>query len=482
MTIPNFADILSLISPIVEPAPFIRVRLNVGMMMDILSGEYVKQNGRYILNGGLHGTIGIAGCPNTFKSTLMMTMTAIAVDRLLANNVPTQITTYDTEDTLERQRIQAFVDMLPTLASVNPLVNGVWTITTKNQTNGSEWWESARKAAKMKIKSSKQLMVDTPYIDDKGNVVKVILPTFNHLDSITAFRSKDTDEIDDKAELGDAKGLMLYMKAGLAKSRFLTALSSQAERSNTYFMISAHVGDLAPDMNASPYAPKVEKKMPTMRSNQRYKGVTDNFFSLLGGIWQTHRVAPLYVDKKPMYPKDKNDTREFDTDLMCVNVQLMRSKASGDGDMIELIISKTSGFLPSLSEFHHIKTNDKFGLPGNDHNYVCALYPECKLNRSNIRTKLKDVKLQRAINICSEMLQIYTLRKYTDESFRMSPEELYTSLSNKGYSWDKILTSRGWHSLGHPPKDVLTVTTMDLLAMAVGELDLPEFKINQEGT
>ena len=176
-----------------------------------------------------------------------------------------------------------------------------------------------------------------------------------------------------------------------------------------------------------------------------------------------------------MYPKNSLDNKDLDTDLVCITGKLMRSKSSGDGIAIEHVMSKTEGFLVPLSEFHHCRSNDYFGLVGGDTNYVCALYPEVKLRRTSVRGKLEtDLRLQRAINICSEMLQIYTHRKHRGEEQRMTPEELYTRLSDKGYDWGKILDSRGWYSLGVPPKDVITVTTMDLLDIAVGTLEIPE--------
>ena len=477
ISLASLSDTLSMIAPSVTASPELRVRLNVGMLADLPTGTYHKNpDGRYILNGGLHVTTGIAGLPNTFKSTFMMTLTARAMDRLLQNNCPTQTTTYDDETTLERPRVQALIDTTVALSQYDPLKSGMWVITTKNEHDGTEWWKLTKLGMKQKLKNARRLMVPTPFVLPDGKVFEVIIPTFCHLDSITAFRGRDTEELDDKTDLGDSKGLMIYMKAGLAKARLLNIISSLAERANVYFFASAHVGEQAAEISGgNPYA-QPDKKIPTMKGNQRYKGVTDNFFSLLAGIWQTHRVKPLYVEKKPMYPKDSTDDRDLDTDLQLVNIQLMRSKSSGDGIMIELIISKAEGFLPSLSEFHHIKSNDRYGLPGNDTTYACALYPDVKIRRTTIRQKLADPKLCRAVNICSEMLQIYTYRKHTHEKFRMDPEQLYERLKERGYDWDKILTSRGWHSVGTPPPGVITVTTMDLLAIAIDELEIPELK------
>lgn len=475
----EFADALALISPSVIEAPEMRMRLNVGMMADIPTGSYIKlPDGRNVLNGGIHQTLGISGLPNTYKSTFMMTLTARALGRLLANNTPSNVSTYDTEITLERTRLQKIIDGVYGLAKFNPLRTGIWILSSKAEQDGTDWWAAVRKMGRSKIKNKRSIMVDTPFMNEQGIPYRVPLPTFVHLDSITAFRSKDTEDLDDKVELGDSKGLMLYMKSGLAKARLLTTMSGLAEAANIYFMASAHVGEASADVGAGPYALKPDKKLPTMRGNQRYKGVTDNFFSLLGGIWQTDRVAPLYNgDKKPMYPKNSHDNKDLDTDLIEITVKLMRSKSSGDGISVVYVLSKTEGFLIPLSEFHHIKTADYFGLVGSNINYVCALYPEVKLQRTNVRAKLEtDERLQRAINICSEMLQIYTHRKHRNENQRMSPEELYEKLKTKGYNWDKILDSRGWYSLGTPPKGTLTITTMDLLEIATDDLERNEFK------
>ena len=478
----ELASIVSLISPDVESAPEHRIRLNVGMMMDIPTGDYIRNpDGRWVLNGGLQVTTGVAGLPNTFKTTLLLTITAIAANRLIMNHVPTQITTYDTEVTLNRSRLEALIDRLPALREVDPFKSGVWVLTSKVEQNGTDWWSKIRKALNLKVKNAKSLMVETPIIGRDGKALKIIVPTFLHLDSLTAFAASDVEEMEEKLELADPKGRMIYRNSGLSKARLLTSLSSIAERANGYFSISAHVGESQADMSAGPYSPPPDKKLPTMKTTQRYKGVTDNFFSLLHGIWQTQSVKKLIADrgskdKQPLYPKDKHDNGRKDIDLQLVTIQLMRSKSSADGGIIELVLSKAEGFLPELSEFHLLKSNDDFGLAGNDQSYHCVFYPEVKMRRTTVRGLLTDPRLARAINICSELFQIYQYKKLPNEEWRLAPEELYEKLKTLGYDWELILSARGWHSLGHPPKTTLTVTTMDLLAIAAGELDLPEFK------
>lgn len=482
----NF-DLVTLLSPTVVAAPPVRVRLNAGYLIDIPSGEYVKQpDGTYVLNGGLHQTVGIAGLPNTFKSTFMHTLTVSVVSRLILNNVPCNITTYDTENTAEHKRLLHLAHVHSSLRELGDLFKiGLWSLTNKNSLNGTEWWAAIRNMVRVKVKESKRLMVDTPLKDDNGKPYKVIAPSFNHVDSLTTFGGKDSDEVDEKVDLSDPKGLTKFMKEGLAKARFLTALPKAAERSNTYFILTAHVGDKPPELSSGPSYGIPDKKIPTIKSNQRYKGVTDNFFSLLGGIWQTHRVKGMFnKDKLPLYPVDKDDDTLLDTDLMQVSIQLMRSKSSGDGIMIDEVLSKTEGFLEALSAFHYLRENHYYGLEGNQVTYACALLPDVTLQRTNIRKRIKDVPLlSRALYICAEMLQIYTFRKYAHRGFYTNPAKLYSALEEKGYDWTTILTARGWHSLGEVPKGILTITTMDLLAIYAGELDLPAFKkqVKKEG-
>jgi len=473
-------DLMSLLMPSVKPAPAIRVKLNSGHLMDIPTGSYLKQHdGTYVLNGGLANLVGISGLPNTLKSTIMHAITLTAADRLIANNLPTNITTYDTENTLEHSRMMTFLRRFKHILKLgNPFDLGIWIVTNKSSIDGTEWWSNMRTAATIKVKERSKLTVDTPFADENGNPFRALTPTFSQIDTLTMFGGKDSAELDEKVDLADKKGLTKFMKEGLAKARLLTMLPKVAEQSNSYYILTSHVGDTATNLDNTPSYIPPDKNLPTLKSNQRYKGVTDNFFYLLGDIWQTHTVRPLLSDtKEPLYPVGPDDNTKMDTDLVVVKLQLMRSKSSADGIMLNLIVSKTEGVLEYLSAFHLLRTEHYYGLEGSKIHYTCALYPDVKLQRTTIRAKLnEDELLCNAIYRCAEMYQIYLYRKYPDNKFRVSPAELYQSLLDKGYDWTKILSARHWHSLGKAPPDTKTITTMDLLAIHAGELERPDFK------
>ena len=123
-----------------------------------------------------------------------------------------------------------------------------------------------------------------------------------------------------------------------------------------------------------------------------------------------------------------------------------------------------------MTEFHYIKSCNRFGLGGNDRNYYLELIPDVKLSRTTIRQKTEsDMKLRRAMNITSEMCQIYNYMSL-DQKYKCTPAQLYQELKDKGYDWDLILSkTRGWWTLIGEHEDTYFLSTMDLLRMRIGE-------------
>ena len=99
-------------------------------------------------------------------------------------------------------------------------------------------------------------------------------------------------------------------------------------------------------------------------------------------------------------------------------------------------------------------------------NYQLIFFPEENLTRTNIRRKLASVpKLQRAVNILSEMLQIKQFKQAWWQDYGCEPEELIKGLRDKGYDWDELLSTRGWHSFdeNHPLKELSTIDMLRML-------------------
>lgn len=453
-----------------EPAASIKMMLNIGALMDLPTGFPLKGiHGETLILGGLGSLTGMTGIGNSFKSTIMHYMMLSAADRM-ASTAETSMSTYDTEINIHEHHLLALTSRFPSFKDINILADGTWTITDKTVYYGDEWFEKLKEYLKFKEDNSKKLMYETPFMDRTGKFLQtMIIPTFSEVDSFSAFETSDVAKIQDENELGSSGGNTIHMRQGLAKLRFLMEMPALGGATNHYTLLSAHLGE-AINMATGPYALPPPKKLQHMRQGEKIKGVTDQFFFLTNNFWKTQSVSPLITkDKTPMYPRDTADNEVGDTDLNVVTVKLLRGKSGPSGTTLELVVSQKEGLLPTLTEFHFIKTESYYGLSGGDKNYVLDIYPEVKLSRSVVRGKIdNDLKLQRAINITAELLQItqcYREYKYIG----LSPKEIFDKITEAGYDWDFILSqTRGWWTVNNDKHPLFFLSSIDILKMANG--------------
>lgn len=454
-----------LFAPPFEMIPTVRIAINIGCMFDIAGGAY--ETGKYgesILNGGMTPITGVVGIPNSFKSTIAdyFQFTAYSRFKLCMHTYGMK---YDTEMNVTEARQAALAGNIEGLEGEdNPIENGRWNITDKVRYMGNVWFEKYKEYCATKVKSADKLQVNTPFLDRNGNNMTIMTPTFVGVDSFSEFETDDVADMRNDNELGDSGGNTDFMRQGRSKAVMITQLPALVMRSNTPMVLTAHVGKtINMDARAMPV-----KKMQYLKNGDTIKGVTDKFLFLTHQCWQCLSSIPMINDstKAPEYPNGTDDDMKGDTDLNLVTLTLLRNKYGASGLIMQIIVSQEQGVLPALSEFHYIKTNDRFGLGGNVQNYFLDLLPEVKLSRTAIRPKINaNAQLRRALNITSELLQMQRLwSKYAP--LYCTPKELYDDLKAIGYDWDYILS----HTRGYWLPDNLDdkhekkfLSTLDLL-------------------
>lgn len=447
-----------------------KVLINIGALMDIPTATMVTgAKGETIYNGGLSQVTGIVGRGNTYKSTIMHYMILSAASKV--NRVtPTAIATYDTEMNVSLDRLQSFANDFEGLPSDMFSGEGaMWSVVDKATMPGNTWAVELKKYADEKVKDKSANIKLAPFKDPytKGTL-EVVTPSFVEIDSLTEFEAESTVEMLSK-DLDSSDTNTFAMKQGMFKSKFLSQLPLTANTSNLYIAVTAHVGDKI-DMNASPYAPKAPKDLQFLKQTDNIKGVGTKFFFLTNQAWITHTPSVLknQTTKGPEYPLGSDDSTEPDLNL--VMLTMLRSKSGPSGCTIPLVISQSEGVLPSLSEFHYIKENNRYGLDGNNINYNLFLYPECKLARTTVRSKINnDPLLRRAINITAELLQleIYS-NDIKQQGLLCSPKELYEDIKKLGYDWNVLLNTRGYWTIDQYDNPVPFLSTVDLLKMRAG--------------
>lgn len=455
----------SLLRPPFEKIPEIKAAYNVGALFDVATGDYYTgEYGESILNGGMHPFTGFCGQPNSFKTQLADFLELSLLDHF----AEAEGSIYDTEITVSKARKAKLAERFDNLKGENnPVHNERLIITDKTIYYGNEYFEKFKEFAKTKMGSREKLLRVTPFLDKEGKPIRIMVPTPAMIDSFSKFQTEDVADMLDQNELGDSGQNTSYMKQGASKARFLSELPKLIHMANIPVIMTAHVGKAIPMDARAP----VVKKLAYLKNGDVIKGVSDDFLFLPNQVWQTYYTTALINDttKAPEYPNGPDDDMKGDTDLTLISLLLLRSKTGRTGLTLQVIASQEQGVLPSLTEFHYLKTNGRFGLEGNERNYALALLPEVALSRTAIRPKLEtNRQLRRAMTICAEMLQMFTLWSGL-EKYQCTPKQLYDDLKAKGYDWEILLNTRGWWTFDNHKHPVPFLSTLDLLKMRVEE-------------
>jgi hypothetical protein len=269
-------------------------------------------------------------------------------------------------------------------------------------------------------------------------------------------------------DIDDSKTNTAFMKQGLFKTKFIGSLPRLGNNANLCFLTTAHIGEKI-DMSSGPAMyNRPTKKLQFMNQNDTIKSVSPKFFFLTNVAWYAHtaRVLKNQSTRLPEYPLTKDGASE--TELNIVKLTALRNKNGASGFTIELVVSQNEGVLSSVTEFHFIKNNDRYGIDGSLTHYHLDLLPDVNLSRTTIRTKINENnRLRRALNITSELLQLHIFKpELKAKGLLCTPKELYDDLIKLGYDWDMLLDTRGfWIPKQYDKKVIPYLSTIDLLKM-----------------
>lgn len=454
-----------------------KLSINVGCLLDIVTGNIIEGvKGDTIINGGLSNVTGFVGVGNNYKSTIMHYVMLSAADKIKQATLPLEMQTYDTETNADIERLQSLSGKFKHI-NKEPITgfNPEWFITNKSLEDGNVWAmkieESLKKKSLDKNERISVNFIKDPYTKED---FELIIPTFVEIDSFTEFEGSSSFEVLSK-DLDGSETKTYALNQGSFKTKFMSRLPITSTKSNTYFLLTAHVGGKV-DMNANPYAPQETKKLQYLKANESIKGTGSKFTFLTTQAFHLNGAKPLVNQstKLPEFPLDDKDG--FTNDLNIVNLTILRNKNGVSGGKIDIIVSQNQGVLPSLTEFYYIKTN-KFGISGNDRSYYLDIYPDVKLSRTTVRKLLDtDPLLRRAVNITSEILQLKEfkaeyLREQKErygEDIWCTPAELYEDIIKLGYNWNDILNKRGYYLLDQYENEVPYLSSIDLLKIRKG--------------
>lgn len=464
-----------LLMPNFTPSPIVKAMINIGATMDVPTG--IWQTGIYgekILNGGLGALTGVVGIGNNFKTTIMRYMELSALSRIYPQvkniGLTTGGSTYDTEVNTHETRITDLTSRFDAFKDLNIFDEKIWVNTDSTVYSGNKWFQEFKEFIKEKKKGAKDITVNSPFMDRDGKLMQMLIPTFGDVDSLTEFRAENSDKLLDENELGESGLNTIFMKDGQVKTIMLQELPSLVGSSYHYLSMTGQLGKEIAMAQAGPMPAQPVKKLQWLKNGDKMKGVTDKFTFATSNCWHAYNAAPLInqATKAAEYPIAGVDPTSGDTDLMLVTLRMLRSKSGPTGYALEIIVSQSEGVLPELTEFHYIKNMDRWGISGTLQHYSLDLYPDVKIQRTTVRSKIdEDAKLRRALNITSEMLQMKTFHRNCDDVM-CTPKELYDDLKAKGYDWDLLLQTRGWWTINNDKHPIPFLSTRDLLNMRAG--------------
>ena len=452
------------------PAPAVNVLINIGALFDIPTGEFIEgKYGDMILNGGQGLITGIAGPGNFYKSTIMNYMNISAASKI-AMVTETEIKTYDTEMSVHEGRLFNLTQRFNIFKDKDILRDGTWTVVNKTQYLGDPWFEITKKYCKDKVEAASKISIETPFLNrDRKTHMKIITPTFGMMDSFTEFQTSDVAGIMDDNALGESGGNTVHMRQGLAKYRLLMELPIVTANSYHYLSMSAHIGKKI-EMATGPMPVAPTKKLQHLKNGDVFKGTTDKFTFLTNNCWHAFNAQPMMTKEKTVeFPKNPDDNVVGDLDLNRISLRQLRGKSGPTGVVLDIVVSQSEGVLPELTEFCYLKSM-KFGFGGNDRNYFLHILPDVSLSRTTVRRKLDtDPVLARAMNLTSEICQMYQYYRWLDRTLVCDMDVLYQDLINLGYDWNILLNSRSYWLPNDYEQPVGRLTAYDLLRIRVGK-------------
>lgn len=424
---------------------------NTRTPLDIAVGQFLRgTKNEWILDGGAAPTNGVSGRSGYYKST---TVDKFCMD-LLEIYPGSEYLKMDTEITSTSKERFKRLDNGRGI-DIEERVH----LTNKGELSFAEYVALIKKIGEEKLKHAADYTVETPFLDTRtGKPLRILVPTFSSLDSISNLRADTTVEAL-TAGLETKSNNTIDMRDGAIKTRLMDMFINWAYKYSMCFWVTAHVVQQV----------DIDPKNPTVKQNQWFKrdekisSAGKNFLYLPNQSYQIVKPHPLLdSDKNPEYPAPGDDCSSIELQRVEINridLKVIRGKNNVTGTVIPFVMSQHLGILSDLSYYEYLKELDKglklksgetgpSGFTMRGYNRVSPLLPDININRRNIRSLCEsDYKVNRALEI---MFQFAWITRYWN--LRAYPFDIPTTLEKfvEGVNQssriviDDILTSRGW--------------------------------------
>lgn len=446
---------------------------NTGTIADISSGRFVPgHKGQRILIGGIAFFQGIGGLPNMFKTTFTTGLLGIPMIAFPKS----QVHAHCTEGTMDVSRIEVLImNQMRLYTSLGYEVPeslttvGRMFFTSQIDYNATEFIDLLKKFAKARSEQPGKNQIEYEILDETtGKPLKFHNPLWSFWDSLSYMQAEAAETMLDDGDVGTSELNMLAMRANMGKSHIIEQMNTFPQKSGIFVSASAHVGQ---SYQMDPRRPNV-RTLRYMADNIKLKRVPENFSFVTGNCYIITRLQPLLTNGAPEFPYNPGEV-EKDTDLVEITVINMRGKFGPSNVPLTFVVSQRDGLVPYLSNYLYLKNAGRYGFIGNDRNYVFALTPDIKVQRTNLRQKFRE-NYPMQVGVYHMMNMHWMMNRWDEKKlplhYHCTPEQLYEEIKNMGYDWELLLNTRFFFSEVNNGKDhVPYLSTEDLLRMRVGE-------------
>lgn len=435
------------------------VGFNTGTLFDLVTGRYVRGiNDEWYLNGGLSNHINMfVGMSGQFKSTISNSLCV----RSLALYDKSECIIKDSEQALSKDKDRA-IRMAEEFYNDKLSDRVLWLDSTHYNLNNTDVLIKEYCNKKMERKS--ELTVETPFIDEFDKPIKIWVPTFIVIDSLTMLKVDAEEEMLDGSGakgLGDAKINTLAMLDGNKKTTFTAAMRRRCQQYGIVFVVTGHYDT---QVQMDPYQ-IMPKDTPFSRGNFKVKGCGSEI-KFLASIYAKCQATVLQdSNKEALY----SSGRTLPKDLHEVSLLLERCKTANAGEITPFVVSQSEGLLNAATNYHYLRLHDYFALNGSKQKHQCALYPELTISRNTVRELASATpELRRALELCAQLCFIKRNWNVKDLpfDFDISPSKLFDNLISDKHKTlaDTILNTRGYWSYDkkHPVSYMSLFKVLDL--------------------
>lgn len=429
-------------------------------------------------NAGLCRNTAIVGGNNTQKTGF----TVLAIARVLLRYFGSIVFFFDIEGNFDVDRLEEFVDREIGIPGYfrEHLLNKRFFYYSRNDIanpcDGTFVHDKFKEIAafvKEEIKAKKDIYMETPYLGNDGKKIKIITPILTIIDSISEMHFQKVSEQFQEGDVdeGGAKKTRDMVIGNLRRIVYEDA-DVLGGVNGMYNITVAQVTDII-NMTGKP----LEKESVFLRQGKKLKApkslmrIPQIGHEIIKGSTLKSGTEWMYTNPFGREVETSGDAKEVPELMHYIN-QPYRNKFGMSGVMGGFIGSQSLGIQEGLTMYDTLKRNKFFGLEGNDRTHNVILYPEVKLGRTTVWNKvLTDKKLERALTILWYLWDIHARQLNVDKKYRISPQELYDGIKARGLDWNDILenTVDYWHT--NPDIKKKTVTTMELIKVAIGERD-----------